>query len=447
LDTKLRVFCVAMGVFAAIPSVAAETPSSSGTGFVVNSDGWVLTNAHVLEGCTRVAATGLGDATDIRLDRQNDLAAIRLSTVESQHFLRFRPSAPRLGDDIVAFGYPLAGFLSDSIKVTVGNINSLTGMDNDTRYLQISAPLQPGNSGGPVLDREGNVLGVATGVLGQTFAGATGILPQNVNFAVRSSVAEIFLQSRSIEYHTGEADSASLSTADLSDAVVPGVVQIQCFGSEEVAEAPSAPVEQPTEDNAEPGLTDEQFATLFAITYHFAWSSPNDEALEFIADVYAESVDFYGSNVSHAALLAEKRAFAERWPVRHYSVRPDTMSVVCAQSVCSVDAMVDWFAHSPERQRSSNGVARSEFDVDVTELKISREAGSVVEGQAANASTMLYRWQQQDEQCRGGSGDSPETWEACEARAYTQLSLEAAGWCYGWPGQAGYEQDWRRCNE
>lgn len=165
-------------------------------------------------------------------------------------FLRFRGLVPRLGDDITAFGYPLGGLLSDSIKVTTGNINSLVGMENDTRYLQISTPLQPGNSGGPVVDRSGNVVGVATAVLGSTFAGNTGILPQNVNFAIRSNVVEIFLQSRSIAFEAQPTGGAELSAADLAEQVAPAVVPLLCYGKPETPTATAAaapiPVPQPT---------------------------------------------------------------------------------------------------------------------------------------------------------------------------------------------------------
>lgn len=233
-------------------STQAQTdPSSSGTAFFVNADGWAITNAHVLEGCTRAGVPNLGDATDWIVDRQNDLAVVKVVGGAGKPFLRLRNGATRLGEDITAFGYPLHGLLSDSIKVTTGNINSLVGMENDTRYLQISTPLQPGNSGGPIVDRSGSVVGVATAVLGSKFAGNTGILPQNVNFALRSSVVEIFLQSRSIVYDT-KRDDAVLSTADLAEMVAPAVVQLLCYGQPQFTAEPS-PTPNSTSDPSLPG--------------------------------------------------------------------------------------------------------------------------------------------------------------------------------------------------
>lgn len=258
----LRIGLVSLGILASALTGAVQAqsnPSSSGTGFFVNADGWAVTNAHVLEGCTRASVPTIGEAADWIIDRQNDLAAVKVAGGVGKPFLHLRGPAPRLGDDIAAFGYPLHGVLSDSIKVTTGNINSLVGIDNDTRYLQISTPLQPGNSGGPVVDRSGSVLGVATAVLGSRFAENTGILPQNVNFAVRSNVLELFLQSREIEYESLPASGEALSTADLADAVAPAVLQILCFGRPDSTEAQAASRTTPATPSAIPRPHGRQF--------------------------------------------------------------------------------------------------------------------------------------------------------------------------------------------
>lgn len=221
---------IAVGIGAG--TALAGDISSSGTGFFVNDRGWVVTNAHVVEGCTSVSVPQLGTGDALAVDKQNDLAVFKLASGIGKPHLPLRRSQPRLGEDIAAYGFPLTGLLSDSIKVTTGNINSLVGMDNDTRFLQVSTPLQPGNSGGPVLDQWGSVVGVSTAVLGTKFTEATGIAPQNVNFAMRSNVVELFLQSRNIQFDAAEPlpDQKPLSTADLSDKAVPAVVQVFCHG-------------------------------------------------------------------------------------------------------------------------------------------------------------------------------------------------------------------------
>lgn len=244
----LRHTCFSLVIMASIfngAALADQSPSSSGTGFFVNALGWVVTNAHVVEGCTSVSVPQMGTGDALVVDKQNDLAAFKLASGIGNPHLPLRRSQPRLGEDIAAYGFPLNRILSDSIKVTTGNINSLVGMENDTRYLQVSTPLQPGNSGGPILDQWGSVVGVSTAVLGTKFTDATGIAPQNVNFAVRSNVVELFLQSRNIQYETADPghDDEPLSTADLSDKAVPAVVQVLCHG------APAAAAEAETPDN------------------------------------------------------------------------------------------------------------------------------------------------------------------------------------------------------
>ena len=443
----LRAATILLGIVGWTFAVEAQARvTSSGTGFFVNDEGWVLTNAHVLEGCARASASEIGDATDWVIDRQNDLAAVRISEGKGRPFLRFRGKPARLGDDIAAFGYPLRGVLSDSVKVTTGNINSLVGIDNDTRYLQISTPLQPGNSGGPVVDRSGAVLGVATAVLGSRFAEATGILPQNVNFAARSNVAEIFLESRGIEYNYGSPQEELLDTAELAEKVSASVVQILCL-SDEQNSAGAGDEQSPRVPALRPKLSVPAYdvAKDFALEYHSAWSSRNDVALAFMSRAYRGSVEFYGRSSGAEVVLKEKRKFAQRWPVRDYSIRDGSLRVNCDVSECSISALIDWFAHSPARMKSSSGVATFELSINLETLVITREAGRVVKNQTANSSGMLARWHDQNARCRGGSGDEPTTGRACDEREHTALSLVAAGWCFGRQGEFGYQMEWHRC--
>ncbi|MCV9942738.1 MULTISPECIES: trypsin-like peptidase domain-containing protein [unclassified Rhizobium] len=213
----------------------AESPTSSGTGFTVIGDGWLMTNAHVVQGCERIEVKGKGDASDPRIDATNDLALVKVQSTVPLKPVVFRQAPTRLGEDIVAVGYPLASLLADSVKVTTGNVNALAGLRNDTRYIQISTPIQPGNSGGPVVDRDGFLLGITSATFSKQAADEIGITAQNINFAIRASVADLFMQSQSIVGQSGgrAADRQPMSTADLSDKVTPSVFQILCYGKPE----------------------------------------------------------------------------------------------------------------------------------------------------------------------------------------------------------------------
>lgn len=103
---------------------------------------------------------------------------------------RFRP---RLGESVASYGFPYAGLLSSSGNFTLGNVTSLSGMNDDSRFIQISTPVQPGNSGGPLLDMSGSVIGVVEGGLNAiAMMQAGGNVPQNVNFAFRRASSSIF---------------------------------------------------------------------------------------------------------------------------------------------------------------------------------------------------------------------------------------------------------------
>ena len=234
-----------------ICSVAAGRAAeiSSGSGVVINAKGEILTNAHVVEGCQKItvkAASGNpGTAELVARDERNDLAVIRL-TWPAGSVAVFREDAPiRAGDAIVALGYPLSGVLATTANVSVGNVSALAGLADNSRYLQISAPVQPGNSGGPLLDASGHLVGVVTAKLdAMRVARVTGDIPQNVNFALKAEVARTFLDSKGIAYQTARSDR-QLSPADVGDIARPFTVRIEC---EQVATAPttsSAPLPAP----------------------------------------------------------------------------------------------------------------------------------------------------------------------------------------------------------
>lgn len=126
-------------------------------------------------------------------DAANDLALLKVDFA-SDHVASLRAGV-RIGEEIAAFGYPLQGVLSAGGDFTVGNVSSLAGIKNDSRHIQISAPIQPGNSGGPVVDQAGNVIGVVVSKLAD-------FTQQNVNFAIKINVLTAFLDSHGVLYST-----------------------------------------------------------------------------------------------------------------------------------------------------------------------------------------------------------------------------------------------------
>ena len=139
-------------------------------------------------------------------------------------------SAPsvRVGEDITVVGYPLGDLLGTTIKATAGTVSSLTGINNDSAMLQIDASVQPGNSGGPLVDSAGNVIGVVTSKLDDIeMLKQTGSLPQNVNFAIKNSSTLAFLRSQSIDYMEHET-ATTLSRSEIVDRASQFTVFVRC---------------------------------------------------------------------------------------------------------------------------------------------------------------------------------------------------------------------------
>lgn len=191
------------------PSQAEERDqprtSGSGTGFFINSEGAMLTNAHVIDGCQAVTVDGK-PADMVTVSQTFDLAVVKPRHVEDVSYLSFARTEAGLNADITIAGYPLHGLLG-GLNVSRGSVSSIKGLGGDETSVQISAPVQPGNSGGPVIDRSGNIVGVVVSKLdARLLADVTGDIAQNVNFAIRGSMAKIFLQTNSIPFD--ERDSA-----------------------------------------------------------------------------------------------------------------------------------------------------------------------------------------------------------------------------------------------
>ncbi|MFG1345567.1 serine protease [Xanthobacter autotrophicus DSM 431] len=178
-----------------------EGGTSSGTGFFVSDSGHVLTNFHVIEGCKVVEITRPGSVAEkvvvIARDQTNDLALLKAATGPAA--VPAIGSRTRIGDSIYVYGFPLAGLLSSGGNFTIGNVTATSGLNDDSRMVQISAPVQPGNSGGPLMDQSGNVVGVVVSKLNALrLASVTKDLAQNVNFAIKGSVALTFLDGNGI---------------------------------------------------------------------------------------------------------------------------------------------------------------------------------------------------------------------------------------------------------
>ncbi|MBP8306910.1 MAG: trypsin-like peptidase domain-containing protein [Burkholderiaceae bacterium] len=221
-------------VAAQVHSLICASRPSSGSG-VVLSAGRVLTNAHVVAGCTQLQVVQDGQrhtARAIAQDARNDLALLEAAPVapRGRGALALRRS-PVTGESIMVAGFPLAGLLGNDIVVTTGIVNSLAGIGNDPGQIQVSAPVQPGNSGGPLLDKSGNLVGLVVSKLNALRAAARmgGDIAQNVNFAIKPEVVRLFLDVNGLTMRPADP-GVRLETEDLAVRARDVTVKIECVG-------------------------------------------------------------------------------------------------------------------------------------------------------------------------------------------------------------------------
>lgn len=195
LDATVEVVHAVAGDLPQQPTAAA-LPSATevtGTGFFV-ADRVLVTAGHVVGGCARVA---LADGTELRRlgsDAGLDVAAFAAPTPAPVWFTLSPAPRARLGQRVHAAGFPYYSIVGTALHLTGGNVSALAGVNDDARFFSFTAPVQPGNSGGPLIDAEGRVMGLVVSRLSEHFIiEETGTLPQNINYAVGSAELGAFL--------------------------------------------------------------------------------------------------------------------------------------------------------------------------------------------------------------------------------------------------------------
>ena len=226
--------------------------SGTGSGFFVSKMGHVITNAHVVKNCKKVTignnANKQVPAELINTDRSNDLALLKLSTLkmvstESQSLIQklsvvavplatnglLRNEDVRLGEKVLVAGYPFGDVFSNTIKVTSGIVSAIRGAGDDSGQFQLDAAVQPGNSGGPIYDSRGNIVGVVVAQLDKLkMAKAIGSMPENVNFGIKASTARQYLTSRGLPVKKSEGTEEK-STEQLAEIAQNQALMVMCF--------------------------------------------------------------------------------------------------------------------------------------------------------------------------------------------------------------------------
>ena len=203
---------------------------ASGTGFYVSNDGHIITNYHVIDGCMDMKVHTKGRVIPtlrIADDELNDLALLKISETPS-HVFALSNDSPFPLQEIVVAGFPFGESYSSSLKFTQGIISSLTGIGNNYSEMQIDAALQPGNSGGPIIDEYGNIVGVAVAKLDAKYTlDNFGVIPENTNFGIKASAVKNLLEGNQVPLKTPNTEL--ISKRDLSRLATDGTVYLTCW--------------------------------------------------------------------------------------------------------------------------------------------------------------------------------------------------------------------------
>ena len=204
------------------PSDNRVVPAASGSGFFVSYNGHIITNHHVIDSCEIVKVSFKGAAVVAKIlssDKKNDLAILKIDKKIDMFYAVAKEDVTLLQDIIIA-GYPLGKKVSAAIKTSKGSVTALAGFGDNYSEFQTDAALNQGNSGGPMMDQKGNVVGVAVANYGKK-AGV-----ESFNFGIKSSTLNVFAKSNNLSFKTPNENE--LSNKDLGTLITDATVYIEC---------------------------------------------------------------------------------------------------------------------------------------------------------------------------------------------------------------------------
>ena len=197
--------------------------AASGTGFFVSKSGHIITNYHVIEGCdlNKLNINGAEYQTNtLAVDQINDLAILK-ADYKPKKIYSIENKDAELLEDIIIAGYPLGQKVSSAIKTSKGSITALAGFGNNYSEFQTDAALNQGNSGGPIINQKGNVVGVAVANYGKK----EGV--ESFNFGIKSSTLKTFANANGLQFQS--PNNKSLTNKQLGSLITDATIYLECF--------------------------------------------------------------------------------------------------------------------------------------------------------------------------------------------------------------------------
>jgi len=195
--------------------------AGSGSGFIVSKDGTVITNYHVIEGCelNKVSYKGSQlEAKVLSIDKVNDIAILK-TNINSDTAFAVSNEDVSLLEDVVVAGFPLGKQISSAIKTHKGVVTALAGAGDNYSFFQTDAAINQGNSGGPIINQKGNVIGIAV----QTWV-EEGV--QGVHFGIKSSTLKTFASANGLKFLA--PNNRDLSNKELGKLITENTVYVEC---------------------------------------------------------------------------------------------------------------------------------------------------------------------------------------------------------------------------
>ena len=333
----------------------------TGSGFMVRKDGYVVTNHHVVVGAKEIWVTVPGKsgefpATIAADDSLHDLALLKIPGTSDYDILPVVSSdSAQVIDEVYVFGYPLGEILGEKVSISRGQINAIRG-----RYLQIDAAVNPGNSGGPVVNSSGQVIGVVHAKINAAYVlEVTGQLPERINEAILSSQV---LASFATELVAQQGNGPQLSHQDLVARGSKATVLIKVVGNASQTDVPPTPVPTPVPVQwgagyPAPSPVYRQIADLIlsymAATQNGYWGSLAPYCTN-------ELLYWYGKeNISYHQAERDIAEYYKTWPSQSTQYDPEALRIVSADVPDTYNVSLPFSWTASNRKKTLHG--RSTF--------------------------------------------------------------------------------------